>query len=83
MYGRETVAARQLLGTCFLLRDTTPIKDPPKKMGCSQAGQVASTCERQTAIGDMFSFEGHPNKSGAGSLLTVPPNKDSKTVVLV
>ena len=50
MYGRETVAARQLLGTCFLLRDTTPINDTINKMGC---------------------------------LLKVPPNKDSKTLVLV
>ena len=31
MYGREAVAARQLLGTCFLLRDTTPKKDPIKQ----------------------------------------------------
>ena len=31
MYGRETVAARQLLGICLLLRDTPIIKGPNYK----------------------------------------------------
>ena len=38
----------------------------------SQAGYPACMGERQSQL-----------KSGAGSLLKVPPNKDSKTLVLV
>ena len=49
MYGRETVAARQLLGTCFLLRDTTPIKDPIKKKYFGvQPGRSGSLHMRET-----------------------------------
>ena len=69
MYGREIVAARQLLGTCFLLRDTTPIKDP-QLLG-------------KQPFREFIFWATHLFKSGAGSLLKVPPKKDSKTSVLV